>query len=146
MSLTKVKTSFVISLSTNYWKIFSGNNKRKYLPSPLLVLFISLHITVFVQMESCFTYLVICLFLWASLVSQKVKNLPEVWETWVQSCVWRIPWRRVWQPALVFLPGEFLFLVYQSIGNSLQYLLVFSLKIKLSSSSKNTTQPDLQII
>ena len=42
-------------------------------------------------MESCFTYLAICLFLWASLVAQMVKNLPEVRETWVQSLCWEDP-------------------------------------------------------
>ena len=26
--------------------------------------------------------------------------------TWVQSCVGKIPWRRVWQPTQVFLPEE----------------------------------------
>ena len=60
------------------------------MPSPL-VLVVSLHITVFVQMESCFTHVVICLFLWASLVAQMVKNLPEVGETWVQSLCWEDP-------------------------------------------------------
>ena len=54
------------------------------MPSPL-VLVVSLHVIVFVQMESCFTYVVICLFLWASLVAQTVKNLPEAGETWIQS-------------------------------------------------------------
>ena len=37
-----------------------------------------------------------------SLVAQMVKNLPATWETWVG----KIPWRRAWQPTLVFLPGE----------------------------------------
>ena len=35
-----------------------------------------------------------------------VKNLPAMWETWVRSLGWEDPWRRVWQPTLVFLPGE----------------------------------------
>ena len=35
-----------------------------------------------------------------------VKNLPAVQETQVQSQVGKIPWRRTWQPTLVFLPGE----------------------------------------
>ena len=35
------------------------------------------------------------------------KNLPAMWETWVQ-CLGRIdPLRREWLPTLVFLPGEF---------------------------------------
>ena len=28
---------------------------------------------------------------WASLVAQLVKNLPAVWETWVQSLSWEDP-------------------------------------------------------
>ena len=28
---------------------------------------------------------------WASLVAQMVKNLPAVWETWVQSLGWEDP-------------------------------------------------------
>ena len=31
-----------------------------------------------------------------------VKNPPAMLETWVG----KIPWRRVWQPTPVFLPGE----------------------------------------
>ena len=41
-----------------------------------------------------------------SLVVQTVKNLPAVWETRVDPWVGKIPWRRVWQPTPVFLPGE----------------------------------------
>ena len=43
---------------------------------------------------------------WASLVAQTVKNLPTVQETWVQSLVGKIPWRREWQLTPIFLPGE----------------------------------------
>ena len=35
-----------------------------------------------------------------------VKNLPAMQETWVQSLVGKIPWRREWLPTPVFLPGE----------------------------------------
>jgi len=45
-----------------------------------------------------------------------VKNLPEMWETWVKNpsagyirdtgSVPKIPWRRAWQPTPVLLPGE----------------------------------------
>ena len=35
-----------------------------------------------------------------------VKKLPAVRETWVRSCVRKIPWRRAWPPTPVFLPGE----------------------------------------
>ena len=45
---------------------------------------------------------------WTSLVAQMVKNLPAMWETWVQSWVGKIPWRRQWLATPVFLPGEFL--------------------------------------
>ena len=40
-----------------------------------------------------------------SRVAQIVKNLPAMQETWVWSCFRKIPWRRKWQPILVFLPG-----------------------------------------
>ena len=48
---------------------------------------------------------------WASLVIQMVKNLPAMWEIWVQSLGWiepglDNPWRRAWQPNPVFLSGE----------------------------------------
>ena len=42
----------------------------------------------------------------ASLVAQMVENLPTMWETWVQSWVRKICWRRAWQSTPVFLPGE----------------------------------------
>ena len=42
---------------------------------------------------------------WASVEAQTVKNPPTVRETWDQSLVGKIPWRREWQPTLVFLPG-----------------------------------------
>ena len=35
----------------------------------------------------------------ASLVAQRVKNMPTMWETWVRP-------RVRWQPTPVFLPGE----------------------------------------
>ena len=35
-----------------------------------------------------------------------VKNLPAIWETWVRSLGWKIPWRREWQPTPVFLAGK----------------------------------------
>ena len=44
-----------------------------------------------------------------SLVAQLVKNSPvtQVWETWVWSLGWEIPWRREWLPTPVFWPGGF---------------------------------------
>ena len=33
----------------------------------------------------------ICRSLWASLVAQMLKNMPAVWETWVQSLDWEDP-------------------------------------------------------
>ena len=44
---------------------------------------------------------------WASLVAQLVKNLPAMWETWVRSLDWEIPWRRERLPIPVFWPREF---------------------------------------
>ena len=43
----------------------------------------------------------------ASLVAQMVKNLPPMQETWFDPWVRKIPLRRDWQAAPVFLPGEF---------------------------------------
>ena len=36
-----------------------------------------------------------------SLVAQTVKNLPAMWETWLWSLDWNVPWRRAWQPTVV---------------------------------------------
>ena len=43
---------------------------------------------------------------WTSLVAQTIKNPPAMWETWVQVLGWADPWRRIWKPTPVFLPGE----------------------------------------
>ena len=40
----------------------------------------------------------------ASLVAQTVKNLPAMWETWIQSLGWEDPLEE--EPIPVFLPGE----------------------------------------
>ena len=42
-----------------------------------------------------------------SLVAQMVKRLSTMWETWVQSLGWEVPWRRKWQPTPVLLPRKF---------------------------------------
>ena len=39
-------------------------------------------------------------------MAQPVKNLPAMWETWIQSLGWETPWRRAWQPTPMFLPSE----------------------------------------
>ena len=43
----------------------------------------------------------------ASLMAQLVKNPPAMQETWVDSWVGKIPWRRERLPTPVSLPGEF---------------------------------------
>ena len=46
---------------------------------------------------------------WATQVVQVVKKclpMQETEEMWIQSWVRKIPWRRKWQPAPVFLPEE----------------------------------------
>ena len=43
---------------------------------------------------------------WASLVAQLAKNLPAMWETWVQYLGWEDPLEKGRLPTLVFLPGE----------------------------------------
>ena len=42
---------------------------------------------------------------WASLVAQMVKNLPAMWETWIQSLGWEDPLEEV-MATPAFLPGE----------------------------------------
>ena len=43
----------------------------------------------------------------ASLVAQTVENQPAMQETWGSiPRLGRFPWRRAWQPTLIFLPGE----------------------------------------
>ena len=44
---------------------------------------------------------------WVSLMAQMVKTPCIMQETWVQSLVSKIPWRREWLPTSVFLPEEF---------------------------------------
>ena len=44
---------------------------------------------------------------WASLVAQIIKNLPAMWETWVQSLGWKDPLEKKQLPTPVFWPGEF---------------------------------------
>ena len=43
---------------------------------------------------------------WASLVAQLVKNLPAMWETWVQSLGWEDPLEKGRLPTPMFLPKE----------------------------------------
>ena len=43
---------------------------------------------------------------WASQVAQIAKNLPKCRRTGFDPWVRKIPWKRSWQPTLVFLPGE----------------------------------------
>ena len=46
--------------------------------------------------------------IWASLVTQLVKNPPAMRENWVRSLGWEdIPWRWERLPTPVFCPGEF---------------------------------------
>ena len=44
---------------------------------------------------------------WASLVAQLVKNLPEMWGTWIQSLGWEDPLEKERLPTPAFWPGEF---------------------------------------
>ena len=39
-------------------------------------------------------------------MAQRLKHLPAVQDTWVQSLSREDPWRRKWQATQVFLPGE----------------------------------------
>ena len=40
-------------------------------------------------------------------MAQLIKNLPAVWETWVQSWIGKTPWRREQLSTPVFWPEEF---------------------------------------
>ena len=40
-------------------------------------------------------------------MAQRVKNLPVMQETWVQSLGWEDSLEKEWQSSPVFLPGEF---------------------------------------
>ena len=44
--------------------------------------------------------------MWASLVAQRAKRLPAMWETWVPSLGWEDPLENEWQLTPVLLPGE----------------------------------------
>ena len=44
---------------------------------------------------------------WASLVAQLVKNLPAIWETWVQSLGWEDPLEKGMGTHSSILPEEF---------------------------------------
>ena len=44
---------------------------------------------------------------WVSPVAQMVKDLPAMWETWVQSLGWEDPLEKGKVPTPVFWPGEF---------------------------------------
>ena len=48
--------------------------------------------------------------IWIQIADFPVINHPAAQETWVQSRVWNIPWRRKWQPIPVSLtrkcPGQ----------------------------------------
>ena len=42
----------------------------------------------------------------SSLVTQMVKSLPAMWEIQIRSLGWEDPLGILWEPTLVFLPGE----------------------------------------
>ena len=55
---------------------------------------------------------------WASLVAQVVKNLPAMWETWVQSLGWEDPLEEGMATHSSVLAGESLRATAHSITNS----------------------------
>ena len=69
------------------------------------------HFFMLQTLEVCFFFFfplrLILIFYWASLVAQKVTNLPAMQETRVQSLGQEDPWRGEWQPTPEFLPGVF---------------------------------------
>ena len=59
------------------------------------------------QSDSAVYVYIYCIQGLAYLVAQLVKDLPAMPETWVQSLVGKIPWRRDRLPTTVLGPGEF---------------------------------------
>ena len=66
-------------------------------------------------------------FLEASLVAQMVKNLPTIWETWVQSLGWEDPLEEgmatpssilAWRIPMDREPGGFQFIASQRVGHN----------------------------
>ena len=59
--------------------------------------------------DTCCTFIIDCHYfpLWGFPGGSVVKNPPAMWETWVRSLGWKIPWRRERLPTPVFWPGEF---------------------------------------
>ena len=47
------------------------------------------YVCLYMCMCNIFTH--VCIYIQASLVAQSVKNLPAIWETWVQSLGWEDP-------------------------------------------------------
>ena len=41
-----------------------------------------------------------------NIVAQRIKHLPEIWETWIWSLGQKDPLEKKWQPTLVLLPGK----------------------------------------
>ena len=54
-----------------------------------------------------------------------------MWETWVQSLGWGIPWRRERLPTPVFWPGEFHGLYSESFSQVLLFVSFFSIEVCL---------------
>ena len=48
------------------------------------------------ESEKEYIYMYTYIRIWPSLVAQTVNNLPAMQETWVQSLVKKMPWRREW--------------------------------------------------
>ena len=65
--------------------------------------FIHWHAYVLLNYMPTYLNIYLYLYIWASLVAQKVKNPLVMRETWVDLWVGKIPWRRTWQPTPVFL-------------------------------------------
>ena len=64
--------------------------------------------------------------LWASLVAQTIKNLPEMWETWVRALGWEDPLKKemaihssaiAWKIAWTEEPGRLQSMGSQRVGN-----------------------------
>ena len=77
-------------------------------------------------------------------MAQLVKNLPSVRETWVQSRVGKITWRKIRLPTPVFLPGEFHGLCSPGVAKTRTWLS--NVHFPLSCFNSNYFSASIQIL
>ena len=94
----------VCSLWKTYWQFLTRFNIF-YPYNPTIVLR-----GIYLKVLKNYVHKNICIqmFIAASQVAQKVKNLPQCRRRRFNAWVGKIPWRNKWLPTPVFLPGNFM--------------------------------------